>query len=127
VTRYHPEPSEACAVIHAAGGVAVMAHPRYWTDDPVRLREGLARLKVCGLDGVEAVYQANELGETVEHLRAAQALGLCVTAGSDFHGANKPSIRLGMRVKDEAEFIAPFLERLAVRHESQATDGENMV
>ena len=28
---------------------------------------------------------------------------------------------------DEAAFIAPFLERLAVRHESRATDGENMV
>ena len=112
MTRYHPDPGEAFDVIHAAGGVAVMAHPRYWTKDPARLREGLARLKARGLDGIEAVYQANEPDETIDHLRAAKELGLCVTAGSDFHGANKPTIPLGMAVDDERAFLAPFLERL---------------
>ena len=112
ITRYHPDPGEAFDVIHAAGGVAVMAHPRYWTKDPARLREGLARLKVRGLDGIEAVYQANEPEETIDHLRAAKDLGLCMTAGSDFHGAHKPTITLGMTVDDESTFIAPFLERL---------------
>lgn len=112
VTRYHPDPGETFDLIHAAGGVAVMAHPRYWTKDPVLLREGLARLKARGLDGIEAVYQANEPEETIDHLRAARELGLCVTAGSDFHGANKPTITLGMEVGDEQAFLAPFLERL---------------
>ena len=115
VTRYHPDPGEAFDVIHAAGGVAVMAHPRYWTKDPMLLREGLARLKARGLDGVEAVYQANEPNETIDHLRAAKELGLCVTAGSDFHGANKPTVTLGMAVDDDRAFIAPFLECLACR------------
>ena len=113
VTRYHPDPTEAFAVIHDAGGVAVMAHPRYWTKDSAQLRIGLARLKDRGLDGVEAIYQANDPEETVDHLRAARELGLCVTAGSDFHGRNKPEITLGMAVDDERAFIAPFLERLA--------------
>ena len=112
MTRYHPDPGEAFDVIHAAGGVAVMAHPRYWTKDPARLREGLARLKARGLDGIEAVYQANEPDETIDHVRAAKELGLCMTAGSDFHGAHKPTIKLGMAVEDERTFIAPFLERL---------------
>ena len=112
ITRYHPDPGEAFDVIHAAGGVAVMAHPRYWTKDPARLREGLARLKTRGLDGIEAVYQTNEPEETIDHLRAAKELGLCMTAGSDFHGATKPTITLGMAVDDERTFIAPFLERL---------------
>lgn len=113
VTRYHPDPGEAFDVIHAAGGVAVMAHPRYWTKDPRLLREGLEKLKVRGLDGVEAIYQANEPEETIDHLRAAKEIGLCVTAGSDFHGTNKPTIPLGMEVDDERAFLAPFLERLA--------------
>ena len=115
VTRYHPDPGEAFNAIHAAGGVAVMAHPRYWTDDPRMLREGLSELKARGLDGIEAVYQANEPGDTVEHLRAAKEAGLCVTAGSDFHGSNKPEISLGMKVDDERAFLAPFFERLAAR------------
>ena len=118
VTRYHPDPGEAFDVIHAAGGVAVMAHPCYWTKDPALLRAGLARLKARGLDGVEAVYQANEPGETVDHLRAAKELSLCVTAGSDFHGANKPTITLGMAVGDEEAFIAPFLDCLARRRKA---------
>ena len=113
VSRYHPDPAEAFKVIHAAGGVAVMAHPKYWTKDSRMLRDGLAKLKEAGLDGIEAVYQANELEETVDHLRAARELGLCVTAGSDFHGANKPTIPLGMNVENEREFLAPFFECLA--------------
>ena len=90
-----------------------MAHPKYWTKDSRMLREGLAKLKEAGLDGIEAVYQANELEETVDHLRSARELGLCVTAGSDFHGANKPTIPLGMNVENEREFLAPFFECLA--------------
>ena len=118
VTRYHPDPGDAFDVIHAAGGVAVMAHPRYWTKDPAMLREGLARLKARGLDGIEAVYQANEPEETIDHLRAAKELGLCMTAGSDFHGANKPTITLGMEVEGESEFIAPFLACLERRRKA---------
>lgn len=117
VPRYRPPQEDALEAVHAAGGAAVMAHPRYWTDDAAKLRVGLARLKEMGLDGVEAVYQANLPGETVEHLRVAREIGLPVTAGSDYHGANKPNIKLGMKVADEEAFIAPFLERLQERTE----------
>ena len=112
ITRYHPSQAEAIDVIHAAGGVAVMAHPRYWTQDLSLLRSGLHRLKDLGLDGVEAMYRANEPGETVEHLRVARELGLAVTAGSDFHGANKPDIPLGMDPDDDEAFLALFRARL---------------
>jgi predicted metal-dependent phosphoesterase TrpH len=111
-SRYRPDPGEAIDLIHAAHGVAIMAHPRFWTTDPAMLRSSLRRLKDRGLDGIEAVYQANEPEETIAHLRAAKEIGLCVTAGSDFHGAHKPTITLGMSVDDERTFIAPFLERL---------------
>lgn len=110
VSRFRPEPKEAFDAIHAAGGAAIMAHPRYWTQDPALLRTGLSRLKADGLDGIEAVYQANEPCETIEHVRAAKELGLCMTAGSDFHGSNKPSVTLGMSVKDEISFLNPLLE-----------------
>lgn len=115
VTRYHPAQAEAIEVVHAAGGVAVLAHPRYWTPDFARLRAGLVRLKDLGLDAVEAVYGANLPEETVEHLRMARELGLAVTAGSDFHGANKPTIALGMATDDDAAFLAPLRARLAQR------------
>ena len=112
VPRWSPSQSAAIEAVHAAGGVAVMAHPRYWTQDSVALRAGLRRLKEIGLDGIEAIYQANEPGETIEHLRAAHELDLIVTAGSDFHGANKPDIHLGMDVAGEAEILEALLMKL---------------
>ena len=92
-----------------------MAHPRFWTSDARLLAEGFARLKDLGLDGVEAVYQANLPLETPMHLRLARAAGLAVTAGSDFHGANKSAITLGMDVEDEESFLAPLFVALAKR------------
>ena len=44
VSRYRPSQAEAIEVIHAAHGVAVMAHPRFWTSDARLLADGLARL-----------------------------------------------------------------------------------
>ncbi len=115
VSRYRPSQAEAVEVVHAAHGVAVMAHPRFWTSDAQLLADGLARLKDLGLDGVEAVYQGNLPLETPLHLRLAREAGLAVTAGSDFHGANKPSVTLGMDVGDDGSFLAPLLDALARR------------
>ena len=115
VSRYRPSQEEAIEVIHAAHGAAVMAHPRFWTSDARLLADGFARLKDLGLDGVEAVYQANLPLETPMHLRLARAAGLAVTAGSDFHGANKSAITLGMDVEDEESFLAPLFAALAKR------------
>lgn len=113
VSRWRPEPQHAIAAIHAAGGLAIMAHPRYWTDDEALLMSGLKRLKdQAGLDGIEAVYQANLPEHTIMAWRAAEALDLVKTAGSDFHGHNKPHIALGMAMVDEVKFLEPFFERL---------------
>ena len=117
--RWHPSQEEAFRVVHAAGGICVMAHPKYWRRDwkdvgpdfKAAERE-LAALKEKGLDGVEALYQANTVEENIEFTRIATRLGYLTTAGSDFHGANKPTISLGMEVAES--FIAPVLERLGV-------------
>jgi len=105
--RYRPSRAEAFAVIHAAGGLAVMAHPKYWRSDWrtlgcdfVAAERELAALREQGLDGIEARYLANTPQEDVEFLRIATRLGYLVTAGSDFHGAAKPEIPLGVEVSD---------------------------
>ena len=115
--RWHPSQEETFRVVHGAGGICVMAHPKYWRrdwkttgPDYVAAERGLAALKEKGLDGVEALYQANSVEENVEFTRIVTRLGYLTTAGSDFHGANKPTISLGMEVAES--FIAPVLERL---------------
>ena len=115
--RWHPAQEDAFRAIHEAGGLCVMAHPKYWcTDwkttgpDYVAAERELAALKERGLDGVEALYQANTNEENIAFTRIATKLGYLKTAGSDFHGSNKPTIPLGMEVSEG--FIAPVLERL---------------
>ena len=115
--RYHPSQEESFRVIHGAGGLCVMAHPKFWrrrwkVDGPdfADAARELARLAEIGLDGLESIYQANNPEENVEFTVMAARLGLLTTAGSDYHGANKPTISLGMDVSET--FIAPFLERV---------------
>ena len=128
--RYHPPQEETFRAVHEAGGICVMAHPKFWrfewrkqgSDFDAAARE-LARLKEAGLDGLEAIYQANTQAEDVGFSRIALELGLLATAGSDFHGANKPSVALGMEV--EESFVAPVMERLSLRCNKQPRrDGE---
>ncbi len=116
--RFHPSQEETFRIVHAAGGIAVMAHPKFWRRDwrttgcdYAAAERELARLKEMGLDGLEAHYQANSPEENIEFTLIASRLGLLKSAGSDFHGKNKPHISLGMEV--EESFIAPLLERLA--------------
>ncbi len=107
--RYRPTAAQAIEVAHEAGGVAIMAHPSFYTHDASKLRAGLAMLKDIGLDGMEAMYRANSLEETMLHLRIAAELDFIVTAGSDFHGANRPEIMLGMEPPNEEELIHRLL------------------
>lgn len=116
-SRLRPSQEESFAVIHAAGGLCVMAHPRYWRrswretgPDYADAERELARLREAGLDGLESLYQANTVEENLNFVRVADRTGLLKTAGSDFHGENKPTIPLGMKVPES--YIAPFLERL---------------
>ena len=50
-----PSP-QAIEVIHAAGGVAVWAHPFWDLDDPDEALRTLERFAAAGLDGVECFY-----------------------------------------------------------------------
>ena len=116
--RYHPSQEEAFRIVHGAGGICVMAHPKFWRRewktvgcDYAAAEHELARLREVGLDGLETYYRANAMEENVGFLRIADRLGLLKSAGSDFHGANKPTIPLGMQVSES--FIAPLLERLS--------------
>ena len=86
VARSRPTVPQAIDVIHAAGGVAVWAHP-FWDID--RTDETLATLAAfaeAGLDGVEAFYSAHSEEQTRVLHGAAAEHGLLTTGSADFHG-----------------------------------------
>lgn len=116
-SRCRPSQEDAIKVVHEAGGICLMAHPRGWCKswrdagcDYERAERGLRELVEKGLDGLEAIYGANTQEENVRFTMMATRLGLLKSAGSDFHGENKPDVRLGMNV--EEDFITPLIERL---------------
>lgn len=97
VPKVKLSPAEAIDLVHSAGGVAVVAHPKYMEYPTEReLEEEVTRLKACGLDGLECYYSQHSEAETAQYLRLAERLHLLVTAGSDFHGVSKPDVPLGI-------------------------------
>jgi predicted metal-dependent phosphoesterase TrpH len=86
VPRSRPTVPEAIALIHAAGGVAVWAHPFWDLDDPMETLATLTEFAGHGLDGVEAFYTTHTAEQTRLLHAAAQDRGLLTTGSSDFHG-----------------------------------------
>lgn len=90
-------PAEAIALIHEAGGKCFLAHPGL-----LRLAEHetyesrILALKKLGMDGIEAYYSSYGPAEEALFVRLAEKHQLLVTGGSDFHGANKPHVPLGI-------------------------------
>jgi predicted metal-dependent phosphoesterase TrpH len=86
VARSRPTVEEAIDVIHAAGGVAVWAHPYWDIDDPDTVLAAIARFAAAGLDGIEVFYATHDEQQTRALYAAAQERGLLATGSADFHG-----------------------------------------
>ena len=83
VGRSRPSVQQAIDVIHAAGGLAVWAHP-YW--DVEQAEQALREFAGYGLDGVEAFYITHDEAQTRRLHALARELGLITTGSADFHG-----------------------------------------
>jgi hypothetical protein len=95
VPREELTPSEASLWIREAGGVPVVAHPGRFAAGGFRWDEAMAELQRQGLEGLEGYYGEYRAAEQKYFVALATRLGMVVTGGSDYHGANKPGLRLG--------------------------------
>jgi 3',5'-nucleoside bisphosphate phosphatase len=88
---------EAIDLITKAGGVASIAHPKHLKLDsePVRFEGEVERLRDEGVRGIEVFSSCQSTSEAARYKKTAERFGLLVTGGSDFHGDNKPNVRLG--------------------------------
>jgi predicted metal-dependent phosphoesterase TrpH len=83
VPRRWPDAEQAVALIHDAGGAAVVAHPYWDVKDPAQVETLIAALEV---EGVEAFYPDHSREQTEHLLRICSERGLVPTGSSDFHG-----------------------------------------
>jgi predicted metal-dependent phosphoesterase TrpH len=81
--------AQAVSAIHAAGGVAVLAHPG------VSGAHALPLLLRAGLDGIEVFHAEHTQADRERFTALAKKHGLLVTGGSDFHGPGVRSAPIG--------------------------------
>ena len=85
---------EAIFLLKSVGAVAVLAHP-FLNLSQGELEVFLPRAVEAGLDAMETEYPSFDAETTALARSMAHEFGLLHSGGSDFHGANKPDIRLG--------------------------------
>ena len=86
VPRTTPSVAEAIAVIHAAGGVAVWAHPFWDVSEPQEVLATLERFVALGLDGVEVFYSTHTEAQVALLAERCARDRLLQTGSADFHG-----------------------------------------
>jgi len=92
VAKDHVLPEVGIEVIHAAGGIAVVAHPGLTSDWPA------VWANISGLpwDGIEAYYSEHTPSDVKRFVELANQHDLVSTGGSDYHGEyGKHANRLG--------------------------------
>jgi 3',5'-nucleoside bisphosphate phosphatase len=83
VPRRWPTAEQAIALIHEAGGSAVIAHPYWDISEPDEVEDLIRSLKA---NGVETFYPTHTKEQTVHLLKLCDELNLVPTASSDYHG-----------------------------------------
>ena len=91
---------DAIAMIHAAGGLAVLAHP-----GAGGTRERIEALRTLGLDGIEVKHPSHSSADTTRLRGLCEQFGLVMSGGSDWHGAADGPRTIGM-MQVPAEWLA---------------------
>jgi predicted metal-dependent phosphoesterase TrpH len=81
VPRTGARPEEVFERVHAAGGIASLAHPVLVGHD-----EWIGPFAAAGLDALEAYHSNHDEAATAHYLALARTYALRVSGGSDFHG-----------------------------------------
>jgi len=113
VAKHRLSVGDAIALVHAGGGLAVVAHP-----GPEGRRETIERFVALGLDGVEVRHPGHTQEDTNRLAALAEFFGLVPSGGSDWHGAVE-----GPRVLGVMRVPVSWLEQQDTRVEARRSAG----
>lgn len=108
---------EAVSLIKEAGGIAVAAHLHLIKMEDEPLKEYLKTLIPYGLEGIEGYYTDYTPDMERRYRAMAKELGLTLSGGTDYHGANKPHITIGQG-RGNLEIPYSVLDGLRERHKA---------
>lgn len=115
VPREDVRVAQAVALIHGAGGIAVLAHPMQLKLGDMAIDALVREWKGQGLDGLEVYHPSAQNNHAAMLLHLARREGLLVTGGSDFHGEAVRESRIGEGVdrwKDAESDVAALCKGL---------------
>jgi hypothetical protein len=116
VDKERLSPRALADAIHAAGGLAIIAHPVQLGFENYAQAQRLIRLLVeQGLDGLEVYHSDHGAALTRFFLDLAKRFNLAISGGSDFHGRIKPHVQLG-RPRVPVEVLRELQRRLACKN-----------
>lgn len=100
VDRVRFDKEECVELILESGGLPVLAHPNQCGLGDDELEALLKSLKEIGLWGLECYHPVQTSSQIFDYLKLARDFDLFPTAGSDFHGSNRPGVDLGIEVEE---------------------------
>jgi len=102
--------AEAIAIIHRAGGIAILAHP-----GSLGTRDRVGALALLGLDGLEVLHPSHSWDDSQRLDALATEFQLVRSGGSDWHGGTDGSRSLGM-MRVPSQWLIDQDERVAARN-----------
>lgn len=99
VARTGSSPAAVIGILHAAGGIASLAHPGVTRRDWL-----IAPLAEAGLDAIEVYHSDHDEEARRTYGSLARTLGLAPSGGSDFHGYGETRAALGLVTLPAAAF-----------------------
>jgi predicted metal-dependent phosphoesterase TrpH len=112
VDRDEPTLDEGIRRIKESGGIASLAHPIRLPQRGADLERLVESLLEAGLEGIEVFHSEHSPADCAEFAAISRRFGLIPTGGTDYHGDNKPGIRLGSGIDGNVRLPYRFLEEM---------------
>jgi 3',5'-nucleoside bisphosphate phosphatase len=104
VPKHALDPLDSLALIAAAGGVCVLAHPGMWKGQGSVPDELIEAMAGGGMAGLEVDHPDHSPEQRDRYREMARRLDLVVTGASDCHGARYDPVRLGCETTAPEQF-----------------------
>lgn len=104
---YYPPTKTIYKLIKQAGGLVFIPHVFAYGEDSIPILDGL--MKDFKIDGIECFYNSYTKEQSEHLLDLCKKHKILVSAGSDYHGAGRPHVKLGVsneRLKELTGWLA---------------------
>lgn len=112
VDKHEPTLAEGIRHIRDAGGVASLAHPVRLNKMGSQEEDLIRQMAKMGMQALEAYHPDHTDRNQERYQMLARRYDLATTGGSDYHGDNKPGIKIGTGRQNNIAVPTKVLDRL---------------